>query len=144
MKDDTGTWVQVVSLIKWKGFFFPYPSYGGVMVIDAGEHNFADYMERISIGKGTYISPSEIKNHPFLTKQNTLNEKVSRLQAQSLQFLGGFTDPLPWNMETAVKIPDLPDDQNQQPFVTDFNFSGMDTDAFSGLHHWFGLEPHRC
>ncbi len=141
MKDEEGKWVEVVSLIKWKGFFFPYPSYGGVMVIEAGEHDFGDYMERISIGKGTYISPSEIKNHPFLTMQNTLNEEVSRLQAQSLQFLGGFTDPLPWNMETAVKIPDLADDQNQQPFVTDFNFSGMETDAYSGLHHWFGLEP---
>lgn len=141
MKDDGGKWVQVVSLIKWKGFFFPYPSYGGVMVIEAGTHDVGDYMERITIGKGTYISPSEIQNHPFLTRQNTLNEKVSRLQAQSLQFLGGFTDPLPWNMETAVKIPDLEDDQNQQPFVTDFNFSGMDIDAFSGLYHWFGLEP---
>ncbi|MGY8911597.1 MAG: hypothetical protein ACKVIG_17310, partial [Flavobacteriales bacterium] len=26
MKNDKGAWVQVVSLIKWKGFFFPYPS----------------------------------------------------------------------------------------------------------------------
>jgi hypothetical protein len=141
MKDDSGKWVEVVSLIKWKGFFFPYPSYGGVVVIEVGKHDFGDYLERITIGKGTYISPSEIQNYPFLTKQNTLNEKVSRLQAQSLQFLGGFTDPLPWNMETAVKIPDLADDQNQQPFVTDFDFSGMTTDAFSGLYHWFGLEP---
>lgn len=141
MKDDSGKWIQVVSLIKWKGFFFPYPSYGGVMVIDAGAHNFGDYMERIAIGKGTYISPEETQNYPYLTRQNTLNERVSRLQAQSLQFLGGFTDPLPWNMETAVKIPDLEEDQNQQPFVTDFDFSGMDTDAYSGLYHWFGLEP---
>ena len=141
MKDDNGKWVQVVSLIKWKGFFFPYPSYGGVVVVDGGEHDFGDYLERISIGKGTYLSPEETQKYPYLTRQNTLNEKVSRLQAQSLQFLGGFTDPLPWNMETAVKIPDLADDQNQQPFVTDFNFSGMDTDAFSGLYHWFGLEP---
>ena len=141
MKDDSGKWVEVVSLIKWKGFFFPYPAYGGVVVIEAGKHDFGDYMERITIGKGTYISPSETQNYPFLTKQNTLNEKVSRLQAQSLQFLGGFTDPLPWNMETAVKIPDLADDQNQQPFVTDFDFNGMKTEAFSGLYHWFGLEP---
>ena len=141
MKDDNGKWVQVVSLIKWKGFFFPYPSYGGVMIIDAGEHSTKDYFERITIGKGTYIPPSETNNHPFLTRQNTLAEQVSRLQAQSLQFLGGFTDPLPWNMETAVKIPDLKDDQNQQPFVTDFDFVGMDIGAYSGLHHWFGLEP---
>ncbi len=76
-----------------------------------------------------------------MNKQNTLSEKVSRLQAESLKFLGGFSDPLPWNMETAVKIPNLPDDQNQQPFVTDFDFAGSESDAYSGLYHWFGLEP---
>lgn len=141
MKNDAGKWVQVVSLIKWKGFFFPYPTYGGVMIIDAGEHNFMDYLERISIGKGTYIPPSKTKDYSFLTSQNTLAEEVSRIQAQSLQFLGGFTDPLPWNMKTAVKIPELPDDQNQQPFVTDFNFEGMKVVAKDGLYHWFGLEP---
>lgn len=141
MKDDHGKWVQVVSLIKWKGFFFPYPTYGGVMIIDPGEHTASDYIERVLIGKGTYIPAEETKNHPFLTKQNTLSEKVSRLQAQSLQFLGGFTDPLPWNKETAVKIPNLKDDQNQQPFVTDFDFTGMPNAAYNGLYHWFGLEP---
>lgn len=141
MKNDTGQWVQVVSLIKWKGFLFPYPTFGGVMVINNGEHNFSDYMERILIGKGTYISPEEMKKHPFLIGQNTLAEKVSQLQAESLKFLGGFSDPLPWNMETAVKIPELPKDQNQQPFVTDFDFSDTDSNAYSGLYHWFGLEP---
>jgi hypothetical protein len=44
-------------------------------------------------------------------------------------------------METAVKIPDLEDDQNPQPFVTDFDFSDTESGAFSGLYHWFGLEP---
>ncbi|TXE10879.1 hypothetical protein ES711_02960 [Gelidibacter salicanalis] len=141
MKNDAGKWVQVVSLIKWKGFFFPYPTFGGVMIIDSGEHDFNDYMERVLIGKGTYVSPENMKNYPFLTKQNTLSEKVSRLQAESLKFLGGFTDPLPWKMETAVKIPDLPEDQNQQPFVTDFDFSSVDAKAYNGLYHWFGLEP---
>ena len=141
MKNDKGAWVEVVSLIKWKGFFFPYPTFGGVMVVENGEHDFKDYIERITTGKGTYISPEEMKNYAYLTKQNTLAEKVSRLQAESLKFLGGFKDPLPWNMKTAVKIPDLPDDQNQQPFVTDFNFSDSKTDAYSGLYHWFGLEP---
>lgn len=141
MKDDTGKWVQVVSLTKYKGFFFPYPSFGGVMVIEGGEHDFKDYVERLLIGKGTFISPEEMKNHKFLQKQNTVSEKVSRAQAESLKFLGGFSDPLPWNMETAVKIPDLEDDQNEQPFVTDFNFEGTNIDAYSGLYHWFGLEP---
>ena len=141
MKDDSDNWVQVVSLIKWKGFFFPYPTFGGVMIIENGEHDFNDYLERMTIGKGTFVSPDEIKNYSFLTKQNTLAEKVSQLQAESLKFLGGFSDPLPWNMETAVKIPLMPKDQNQQPYVTDFDFSGTNTNAFNGLYHWFGLEP---
>ncbi|MFT5847955.1 hypothetical protein [Psychroserpens sp.] len=141
MKNDTGEWVQVVSLIKWKGFFFPYPSFGGVMVVENGEHDMNDYMERITIGKGTYISPEEMTNFPYLTKQNTLAEKVSKLQAESLKFLGGFSDPLPWNMLTAVKIPKMSKDQNQQPYVTDFDFAGSESDAYTGLYHWFGLEP---
>ncbi|WP_228851821.1 hypothetical protein [Aegicerativicinus sediminis] len=141
MKNDEGKWVEVVSLIKWKGFFFPYPSFGGVMVIENGEHDFMDYVERLFIGKGTYISPEEMRSYPYLTKQNTVAEKISRLQAESLKFIGGFSDPLPWNMETAVKIPDLPQDQNQQPFVTDFDFSDVGVDAYTGLYHWFGLEP---
>ncbi|MBT8278843.1 MAG: energy-coupling factor transporter transmembrane protein EcfT [Bacteroidia bacterium] len=141
MKDDSGKWVQVVSLIRWKGFFFPYPTFGGVMIIDNGEHDFKDYVERLLIGKGTYVSPDDMESYEFLQRQNTLSEKVSRLQAESLKFLGGFSDPLPWNMETAVKIPDLPDDQNQQPFVTDFDFSESNSGAYSGLFHWFGLEP---
>lgn len=141
MKNDSGVWVQVVSLIKWKGFFFPYPTFGGVMIVENGDHDWLDYLERITIGKGTFIAPEEMKNYAFLTKQNTLAEKVSRLQAESLKFIGGFSDPLPWNMKTAVKIPDLPDDQNQQPFVTDFDFSDTKIGAYSGLYHWFGLEP---
>ncbi len=141
MKNDNNHWVQVVSLIKWKGFFFPYPTFGGVVVIERGEHDFNDYVERTFLGKGTYISPDDMVNHPYLIGQNTLSEKVSRLQAESLKFLGGFSDPLPWNMETAVKIPNLPKDQNQQPYVTDFNFTDTEIDAFNGLYHWFGLEP---
>ena len=141
MKNDTGQWVEVVSLIKWKGFLFPYPTFGGVMVINNGEHDFNDYIERILIGKGKFISPEEMKNNPYLTRQNTLAEKVSQLQAESLKFLGGFSDPLPWNMETAVKIPEMPKDQNQQPYVTNFDFSDTDSEGYSGLYHWFGLEP---
>lgn len=141
MKNDTGQWVEVVSLIKWKGFFFPYPTFGGVMIIENGVHYFKDYLERITIGKGKFIAPEELKNYPFLTRQNILAEKVSRLQGESLKFLGGFSDPLPWNMKTAVKIPDLAEDQNQQPFVTDFNFEDTQVPAYSGLYHWFGLEP---
>ncbi len=71
MKNDENKWVQVVNLIKWKGFFFPYPTYGGVMVVDSGEHDIKDYFERVTIGKGTYIAPDEIKNYPYLKGQNT-------------------------------------------------------------------------
>lgn len=141
MKNDQGNWVQVVSLIKWKGFFFPYPTFGGVMVLETGDHDFNDYLERLLIGKGTFIAAEDVQKYPYLTRQNTLSEKVSRIQAKSMMFLGGFTDPLPWNMKTAVKIPDLKEDQNQQPFVTDFKFAGTTNNAYDGLYHWFGLEP---
>ncbi|MEM6718062.1 MAG: hypothetical protein AAF611_01980 [Bacteroidota bacterium] len=141
MKNDNGHWVQVVSLIKWKGFFFPYPTFGGVMVLETGDHDFNDYLERLLIGKGTFIPAEDVQKYPYLTRQNTLSEKVSRIQAKSMMFLGGFTDPLPWNMKTAVKIPDLKEDQNQQPFVTDFKFTGTANNAYNGLYHWFGLEP---
>ena len=59
MKNDQGDWVQVVSLIKWKGFLFPYPTFGGVMVIDNGEHNFNDYISVF------YLE----KEHIFLQKK---------------------------------------------------------------------------
>ncbi len=141
MKDDKGRWVQVVNLIRWKGFFFPYPTFGGVMVLQAGDHGFSDYVERLLWGKGEYITPAEMQNYPYLKGQNTLSEKISRVQAESLKFLAGFTDPLPWNMKTAIKIPELASDQNQQPFVTDFDFSDVKQDTYNGLYHWFGLEP---
>jgi len=141
MKDDNGQWVQVVNLIRWKGFFFPYPTFGGVMVLQSGDHGVNDYFERLLLGKGEYISPSEMQKYPYLKGQNTLSEKISRLQAESLKFLAGFTDPLPWNMKTAIKIPQLEADQNQQPFVTDFDFSDVDKKGYNGLYHWFGLEP---
>ena len=35
----------------------------------------------------------------------------------------------------------MPTDQNQQPFVTDFDFSDTGSNGYSGLYHWFGLEP---
>ena len=141
MKDDQGNWVQVISLIRWEGFFFPHPSFGGVMVLEAGEHDFKDYLERLLIGKGEYIAPEDMSNYRYLEGQNTLSESVSRLQAESLKFLAGFTDPLPWNMKSAVKIPELLNDQNQQPFVTDFMFHDVIDEAYNGLYHWFGLEP---
>jgi hypothetical protein len=140
MKNDEGRWVQVISLIEWKGFFFPYPTYGGVMVLQAGDHGFNDYVEKLLWGKGEYIAPDKMKNYPYLQGQNVLSAKISRIQAESLKFLAGFSDPLPWNKKSAVKIPELEDDQNQQPFVTDFDFENV-AETYKGLYHWFGLEP---
>ena len=31
--DDDGQWVQIVSLIRWSGLFFPQPEFGGVQLI---------------------------------------------------------------------------------------------------------------
>src|SRR5690606_37616834 len=35
--DDSGKWVQAVSLVKWKGIFFPRPEFGGVQIIRQGD-----------------------------------------------------------------------------------------------------------
>jgi len=140
MKNDNDDWVQVVSLIRWRGFLFPYPEFGGVMVIENGKHDFRDVIERTTIGKGTYIPASQTHTYPYLTGQNIVSEKVSRMYAETFMFLSGFMDPMPWRRKTAVKIPDLPLDQNKPPFVTDFDFTGVGT-ATSGLYHYFGLEP---
>ena len=74
MKNDEGEWVQVVSLINWKGFFFPYPTFGGVVVIQPGEHDFNDYLERLTIGKGQYISPEEMKDKALEAAQQASSE----------------------------------------------------------------------
>lgn len=131
--------VQIVGLIKWTGFFFPIPKFGGVIEIRSGSTTLAE-IKRTIFGEGKYISPKEIKNIPYLRGQNLFSEKAARMYAEAFTYLNGYIDAKIF-ADKALEIPDLTADQNQQPFVTDFNWSKTKVGAKNGLYHYFSLEP---
>ena len=60
-------WIQIITLIKWKGWLIPRPVFGGVILIDQIEKNsVGNWFTRTSVGKGTFIKPDEIKNYEYL------------------------------------------------------------------------------
>lgn len=139
LQDDAGEWVQVVSLVRWDGFFFPIPHFGGVVVLRQCPQATNGVLRSL-LGDGEFISADNISTYPYLTGQNLIAETISRTYAESFTYLYGLKDQLPMYRKNQVKIPDLPDDQNTQPFVTDFDFTGI-RNIGSGLYHYFGLEP---
>lgn len=143
IEDDAGKWVQVVPLIRWKGWLIPRPVFGGVMVINQTEDGFSNWLTRVFLGEGQWISPDEIAKHEFLRGQNLIPERVARFIAESFRFQEGFLAPFPGYHEGDIRIPNLPDDQNQQPFVTFFNFDGTGITSSSKLCSYFGLEPYQ-
>jgi hypothetical protein len=129
MKNDKGIYVQVVSLIKWSGVLFPWPDFGGVMVIEQGDTNI---FARWFLGCGMYIAPEEMKKHAYLTGQNVVPYEVARFRAKSLRFNSGgsawsdFWGPLRWNKSNDVVIADVPEDINPLPFVLEFKMPGAE------------------
>jgi hypothetical protein len=142
LEDADGNWVQVVSLIKWKGFLFPRPVFGGVMVIPQRKPGFGEVVKRVYLGKGEYIAPEEIPEYPWLEGQNLVPDRVTRFTAESFRFDEGFLAPFPGLHEGDIRIPDLPDDRNPMPFYAWFNFDGVSRRADNQLYAYFGLEPY--
>jgi hypothetical protein len=136
MRNNQSTWVQVVPLVKWEGFLFPRPVFGGVIVINQG--NNPAYLERVLLGAGTYVSPQQIKLNAYLLGQNLMSEKVCTYIAESFRFTRGFFAPFPGNREGDIRIPSMENNQASQPFVTyfDLNFAPK-------LYNYFGLEPYQ-
>lgn len=139
-----GDWVQVVSLIHWRGIVFPRPAFGGVMVLEPREDGAEGVLKRIFLGMGTWYSPEAVRNTDWLRGQNLVPERVSRFTAESFRFHRGFLAPLPGYREGDIRIPDLPEDQNAMPFVTWFRFDGASERAQPGLYHYFGMEPYEA
>lgn len=135
-KDDKGEWVQLVSLTRWKGFFFPRPVFGGVVVIRQHGEGIVDWANNVFLGSGEWIRPGEIAQHSFLVGQNVVPQEVSRFVANSFRFQQGFLAPMPGYHLGDVRIPDLPGDYNDQPFTAYFNFGDK-----GKLYHYFALEP---
>ena len=135
LQDDSENWVQVVPIVRWKGFLFPRPVFGGVYVIQqegAGDN----YFSRVLFGKGVFISPKEIDDHGYLVGQNLQPEKALIYTANSFKFANGFFAPMPGYHEGDVRIPEMPKDENPMPFITYFTI-----DNKGKLYNYFGLEP---
>lgn len=95
MKDDSGKWVQVVSLIKWKGFFFPYPAYGGVMVIDAGNMILVTIWNVLVLEKGLIFRLQRLKTTLFSPSRIPLMKKSPDYRRNRFNFLGALPIPYP-------------------------------------------------
>ncbi len=141
IENDEGEFVQVTSLVKWKGLLIPRPVFGGVTVINQLEkRSFGNTVKRILFGKGKYIKPVDIGQYAYLKGQNLVPEKVSRFTANSYRFQEGFLAPIPGYHEGDIRIPVLKTDQNAMPFVAYFIWDDVN-DAENKLYHFYGLEP---
>ncbi len=136
MENDSGKWVEVVSLIRWTGIFFPYPEFGGVQVIEQGNDNpVAD----VFLGCGHWIKPEDIGKYNYLRGQNLVPYAVSRYMAESIRFQAGLLAPLPFYRQGDLRLADVPENSNPQPFTLYFKF---DQEKEGKLYQYFALEPH--
>ena len=138
IKDDNGGWVQVISLIHWTGIFFPIPEFGGVIVIKQEAYGFKSLAKLVLLGTGDWIQPKEVNNYNYLVGQDILSFDVSRYMANSFRFQAGFFAPFPGYHLGDVRIPDLPEDINEQPFTAHFQIGESENNT---LYHYFALEP---
>lgn len=140
--NDSGEWVQIVKLVRWKGLFFPRPEFGGVQVISqepAHQDALASVRRMLRImlfGAGEWIPPERISEYPYLVGQNIVPYQVSRYIADSFRFQAGFFGPMPGSHLGDVRITDLEADVNPQPFTVHFNVPEREQ-----LYQYFGLEP---
>lgn len=135
IKNDAGQYVIAVSLIKWTGWIFPWPEFGGVQIIDQGHLNMAI---RALFGCGHWVPPQDMDKHPFLIGQNNIPYEMTRFMASSFKFQDGLTAPMFWNRQDVVEIADLPEGVNQQPFTLFFHMPG---ETHGKLYQYFALKP---
>lgn len=169
IQNENGDWVQIVTFVKYEGFFFPTPTFGGLVVIEQENHAyennlptetigekiifFWDYLYNnvfnnlkgtvnfIVFGKGTFISPKDVGNYAYLKNQNIRPEKVSRYIGSSLRYTEGFFAPLPGWHKGDIRIPDFLHNGNDQPFTQHVFLD--DQSIPTGLYATFILEPFR-
>ncbi|MCB9190701.1 MAG: hypothetical protein H6602_03450 [Flavobacteriales bacterium] len=137
LEDDNGNWVQVVPIVRWTGFLFPRPVFGGVYVIqqEGGDDN---YFSRVLFGKGDFLTPEQVQTKNYLIGQNLQPYKALNYTANSFKFANGFLAPMPGYHEGDVRIPEVASDQNPMPFITYFSINDE-----GKLYNYFGLEPYQ-
>lgn len=136
--DEKGEWVEVVMLIRWRGLFFPAPEFGGVQLIRQEESTYANALKRFIFGSGEWIEPENISRYPFLVGQNIVSNTISRYMANSFRFQGGLMAPMPGYHRGDIRIPDLRNDENNQPFT---GFFKRNEEQQGMLYQYFALEP---
>jgi hypothetical protein len=139
IQNNEGEWLQIVNLIKWEGWLFPRPVFGGVM-IQKQKSESDSYIKRVLFGKGSRVLPEDIDKHPYLQGQNLMPTKVARFVAESFRYRNGFFAPMPGYHEGDIRIPVLPADQNPQPFIMYATFPDKEEGQ---LYNYFGLEPYQ-
>lgn len=136
--DENGQWVQLVSLAKYKGLFFPHIEFGGVHIIHQTQSSsLIHFLKRLFLGVGDFIPVDEISNHKFLRGQNLIPYITSRKLAETFKFQKGFLSPVRTYHEGDVRIPKMEGNHNEMPYVLLFKDVGQK----DGLYHYFGLEP---
>ncbi len=148
LKNDTGKEVQVVPITRWAGWAFPRREFGGVMVIDEtperswlGER--LETLKRVFWGCGTWVGPDQIASYLYLVGQNLVPFEVTRDMAASLRFRNGFFAPTWFRREGDIRIADMPDDQNEQPFTLFFHIRNDEGKVVaSKLFQYVALEPY--
>ena len=164
LEDDKGEVVQIVSLLRWRGYLAPYPEFGGVLIIRqapdvslmeilgkmvtgaSSKEDFAQasdvvvrWAKRVLVGEGNWVTPENIVHFPYLRGQNVMPFRASEYIAESFRFMGGVLAPLPGYHEGDVRVPNPEDDSNKQPYATYFK-SVRDLPGM--LYHYFSLEPY--
>lgn len=145
LKDESGKFIEVISLIRWEGFLFPYPEFGGVIVIrQQPEFEVLDLASwgrlftRVAFGAGEWIKPEKIQEFPYLRGQNILPQQVARYVGESLRFMNGIVAPFPGYHQGDVRIPDT-GNINKQPYAVYFEA----TKGLPGMiYDYFSLEPY--
>lgn len=144
LEDDNGDIVQVISLLRWRGIIFPYPEFGGVLIVRQSKpgslsESAASFLRRVALGAGEWIAPERIQEFPYLRGQNILPYRVSQYIAESLRFMNGPLAPFPGLHQGDVRVPEPMENLNSQPYTVFFK-------AVAGLpgmlHHYFSLVPY--
>jgi hypothetical protein len=142
LENEKGEMIEVISLLRWRGLIFPYPEFGGVLIVKQSKQDESvveSYVKRILVGEGRWVSPERIQEFSYLKGQNIVPYRVSRYIAESLRFMNGFMAPFPGWHQGDVRIPDTKENLNKQPYATFFK----ETNGMPGmLYHYFSLEPY--
>lgn len=139
LTNNEGEWLQIVPLIRWEGWLFPRPVFGGAILFTQVEaKSTSRWIKRIVLGVGEKLSAQMCSELPWLKGQNLLPNKVSKFTAESFRFKNGFWAPFPGYHEGDIRIPIMPKDQNEQPFITYFNLANEGI-----ICDYYGLEPYK-